>query len=140
MPATHFSPLIVSSLFARRQALLLQHTLSSDGQAQSPSSSVRTSTSCELRSLGERTPTPSLTRKAQRMSVATEASDGVPDYDTRSVPWSAPLGPRLAPQCAGSYSSLVSLGQRSLGAHRPSPRSLQVRTPTFESEFRLGSF
>lgn len=110
----------------KRQALLLQHTLSSDGQAQSPSSSVRTSTSCELRSLGERTPTPSLTRKAQRMSVATEASDGVPDYDTRSVPWSAPLGPRLAPQCAGSYSSLVSLGQRSLGAHRPSPRSLQV--------------
>lgn len=105
----------------KRQALLLQHTLSSE--AQSPSSSVRTSTSCELRSLGERTPTPSLTRKAQRMSLATDAGA---DYDTRSVPWSAPLGPRLAPQCTGSYSSLVSLGQRSLGAHRPSPRSLQV--------------
>lgn len=115
----------------KRQALLLQHTLTSS-EAQSPSSSVRTSTSCELRSLGERTPTPSLTRRAQRMSVATEASDGgslapgsslgVVDYDTRSVPWSAPLGPRPT----GSYSSLVSLGQRSLGAHRPSPRSLQV--------------
>ncbi|XP_077519355.1 uncharacterized protein LOC144129231 isoform X1 [Amblyomma americanum] len=118
----------------KRQALLLQHTLTS---SESPSSSVRTSTSCELRSLGERTPTPSLTRRAQRMSVATEASDsgslaptphpplaaaGSVDYDTRSVPWSAPLGPRPT----GSYSSLISLGQRSLGAHRPSPRSLQV--------------
>ncbi|XP_049521618.1 histone-lysine N-methyltransferase, H3 lysine-79 specific-like isoform X7 [Dermacentor silvarum] len=116
----------------KRQALLLQHTLTSS-EAQSPSSSVRTSTSCELRSLGERTPTPSLTRRAQRMSVATEASDSgcsmaqppgsaSVDYDTRSVPWSAPLGPRPT----GSYSSLISLGQRSLGAHRPSPRSLQV--------------
>ncbi|KAH6936278.1 hypothetical protein HPB50_015208 [Hyalomma asiaticum] len=115
-----------------KQALLLQHTLTSS-EAQSPSSSVRTSTSCELRSLGERTPTPSLTRRAQRMSVATEASDSggslaqppgsaSVDYDTRSVPWSAPLGPRPT----GSYSSLISLGQRSLGAHRPSPRSLQV--------------
>ncbi|KAH8025524.1 hypothetical protein HPB51_009464 [Rhipicephalus microplus] len=122
--------LISTPLGTRRQALLLQHTLTSS-EAQSPSSSVRTSTSCELRSLGERTPTPSLTRRAQRMSVATEASDSggsvAPgsasvDYDTRSVPWSAPLGPRPT----GSYSSLISLGQRSLGAHRPSPRSLQV--------------
>lgn len=126
-------PQFCDSGLTKRQALLLQHTLS-DGP--SPSSSVRTSTSCELRSLGQRTPTPSLTRQAQRMSVASSETGGATsnggcgspapmaaDYDTRSAPWSTPLGPRLAPQCAGSYSSLVSLGQRS---HRPSPRSLQV--------------
>ncbi|KAL3200792.1 hypothetical protein MRX96_013065 [Rhipicephalus microplus] len=60
-------PQFYDSGLTKRQALLLQHTLTSS-EAQSPSSSVRTSTSCELRSLGERTPTPSLTRRAQRMS------------------------------------------------------------------------
>ncbi|EEC01628.1 hypothetical protein IscW_ISCW001187 [Ixodes scapularis] len=105
----------------KRQALLLQHTLSSE--AQSPSSSVRTFTSCELRSLGERTPTPSLTRKAQRMSLATDAGA---DYDTRSVPWSARWVPgwrpsaraRTARSCRWDSARSVSpaLAQRSLYA------------------------